>query len=113
MVIIFTTCYEIAVNDCMLAAILSALNTGLRESSHSNGNGYSHFVNECDPDRYLSVLGVVAPDDSRVKRRQSHSTGPCRKKCNQIMEKRRFASHTGTTNNSSSRRLNCINRPSW
>ena len=35
---------------------MSALNTGLRESSHSNGNGYSRFVNECDPDRYLDVL---------------------------------------------------------
>lgn len=21
---------------------------------HRDGNGYSHFVNECDPDRYLS-----------------------------------------------------------
>ena len=61
MVIIFTTCYEIAVNDCLLAAILSALNTGLRESSHSNGNGYSRFVNECDPDRYLDVRGNDVP----------------------------------------------------
>ncbi|KXQ33852.1 hypothetical protein AUP88_13605 [Escherichia coli] len=66
MVIIFTTCYEIAVNDCLLAAILSALNTGLRESSHSNGNGYSRFVNECDPDRYLDVLGIAGPAARKV-----------------------------------------------
>ncbi|OJQ22678.1 hypothetical protein BK356_08755 [Escherichia coli] len=66
MVIIFTTCYEIAVNDCLLAAILSALNTGLRESSHSNGNGYSRFVNECDPDRDLDVLDIAGPAARKV-----------------------------------------------
>ncbi|TGB60917.1 hypothetical protein CRU79_11150 [Escherichia sp. E4385] len=66
MVIIFTTCYENAVGYCLLAAILSALNTGLRESSHSNGNGYSRFVNECDPDRYLDVLDNAGPAARKV-----------------------------------------------
>ncbi|PPQ53493.1 hypothetical protein C4623_02155 [Escherichia albertii] len=66
MVIIFTTCCEIAVGYCLLAAILSALNSGLRESSHSNGNGYSHFVNECDPDRYLDVLDNAGPAAHKV-----------------------------------------------
>ncbi|PSY67145.1 hypothetical protein C7B16_05790 [Escherichia sp. 20412-1] len=66
MVIIFTTCCEIAVSYCLLAAILSALNTGLRESSHSNGNGYNHFVNECDPDRYLDVLDNADPAARKV-----------------------------------------------
>lgn len=47
-------------------AILSALNTGLRESSHSNGNGYSRFVNECDPDRYLDVLDIAGPAARKV-----------------------------------------------
>ncbi|EEW3329136.1 hypothetical protein EAN55_13205 [Escherichia albertii] len=66
MVIIFTTCCEIAVGYYLLAAILSALNSGLRESSHSNGNGYSHFVNECDPDRYLDVLDNAGPAARKV-----------------------------------------------
>ncbi|PFF97525.1 hypothetical protein CRH02_01445 [Escherichia albertii] len=66
MVIIFTTCCEIAVGYCLLAAILSALNSGLRESSHSNGNGYSHFVNECDQDRYLDVLDNAGPAARKV-----------------------------------------------
>lgn len=59
MVIIFIICYEIVVNDCLLVVILSVLNIGFRESSYSNGNGYSCFVNECDLDRYFDVLDIV------------------------------------------------------
>lgn len=41
-------------NAPLAGAILSAPCPGLREKHHRDGNGYSHFVNECDPDRYLS-----------------------------------------------------------
>ncbi|OXU37308.1 hypothetical protein CP904_00645 [Enterobacter cloacae] len=43
-------------------AILAARERGLREEAHTDENGYIHFVNDCDPDRYLDVLFNETPD---------------------------------------------------
>ena len=67
MVTIFTALFKIAVaHGHPRLRILSARGTGLRESCHRNENGYIHFVNEYDPDRYLDVRGNDVPEARRV-----------------------------------------------
>lgn len=44
------------------SAILAVSLRQLREKGHSLGNGYIHFVNGCDLDRYLNVLRNDTPD---------------------------------------------------
>ncbi|PSN07711.1 hypothetical protein C7G83_11335 [Siccibacter turicensis] len=60
-------------------AILAARSLTLREANHTLENGYIHFVNDCDLDRYLDVSVCVVPAASSVSRRHAHSTGPWRK----------------------------------
>lgn len=61
-------------------AILSGTSITQRETAHTDENGYIQFCNLCDDGHYLRrALPVDFPATRWVRRRHSHSSGPCGK----------------------------------